>query len=288
MSADYEVIDAVANIWTPEALSHRPDWTDEFFVGKVKGRHDSRGVSLEAMLAQMDSAGIRRAFLVAAKTGRLGLSGSYHMPPEVVAEAVAQYPDRFSGLIGLDPYQGMAGVRALEDAITNMGFIGTHMYPHWFELEPNQAKWYPFYAKCIELNVPVQMQVGQSLIYSKEQRCRSVGRPIYLDDIACDLPELKLIGTHVGIPWTDEMIAMAWKHENVYICTDAHSPKYWPKSLVKYINSYGQNKVIFGTDFPVLQFKRTVEEIDDFGLKPEVRRKFMRDNAIRLYGLDEE
>jgi len=288
MSADYEVIDAVANIWTPEALSHRPDWTDEFFVGKVKGRHDSRGVSLEAMLAQMDSAGIRRAFLVAAKTGRLGLPGSYHMPPEVVAEAVAQYPDRFSGLIGLDPYQGMAGVRALEDAITNMGFIGAHMYPHWFELEPNQAKWYPFYAKCAELNVPVQMQVGQSLIYSKEQRCRSVGRPIYLDDIACDLPELRLIGTHVGIPWTDEMIAMAWKHENVYICTDAHSPKYWPKPLVKYINSYGQNKVIFGTDFPVLQFKRTVDEIDDFGLKPEVRRKFMRDNAIRLYGLDEE
>lgn len=288
MSAEYQVIDAVANIWTPEALSHRPDWTDEFFVGKVKGRHDSRGVSLEAMLAQMDSAGIRRAFLVAAKTGRLGLPGSYHMPPEVVAEAVAQYPDRFSGLIGLDPYQGMAGVRALEDAITNMGFIGAHMYPHWFELEPNQAKWYPFYAKCAELNVPVQMQVGQSLIYSKEQRCRSVGRPIYLDDIACDLPELKLIGTHVGIPWTDEMIAMAWKHENVYICTDAHSPKYWPGSLVKYINSYGQNKVIFGTDFPVLQFKRTVDEIDDFGLKPQVRRKFMRDNAIRLYGLDED
>ena len=287
MSADYQVIDAVANIWTPEALSHRPDWTDEFFVGKVKGRHDSRGVSLEAMLAQMDSAGIRRAFLVAAKTGRPGLPGSYHMPPEVVAEAVAQYPDRFSGLIGLDPYQGMAGVRALEDAVTNMGFIGAHMYPHWFELAPNHAKWYPYYAKCIELNVPVQMQVGQSLIYSKEQRCRSVGLPIYLDDIACDLPELKLIGTHVGIPWTDEMIAMAWKHENVYICTDAHSPKYWPQSLVKYINSYGQNKVIFGTDFPVLQFKRTVDEIDAFGLKPEVRRKFMRDNAIRLYGLDE-
>jgi predicted TIM-barrel fold metal-dependent hydrolase len=287
VSTEYLAIDAVANIWTPEALAHRPDWTDEFFVGKVKSSHDSRGISLEAMLAQMDSAGIQRAFLVAAKTGRVGLPGSYHMPPEVVADAVAQYPDRFLGLIGLDPFMGMAGVRALEDAVTNMGFIGAHMYPHWFELEPNQARWYPFYAKCIELDVPVQMQVGQSLIYSNEQRCRSVGRPIYLDDIACDLPELKLIGTHVGIPWADEMIAMAWKHENVYICTDAHSPKYWPPSLVKYINSYGQNKVIFGTDFPVLQFKRTVDEIDAFGLKPEVRRKFMRDNAIRLYGLDE-
>ncbi len=288
MSAEYLAIDAVVNIWTPEAISHRPDWTDEFFIGKVKGSHDSRGISLEAMIAQMDSAGIGRAFLVAAKTGRPGLPGSYHMPPEVVADAVAAYPDRFSGLIGLDPYQGMDGVRALEEAVTNMGFIGAHMYPHWYELAPNAAKWYPFYTKCIELDIPVQMQVGQSLIYSREQRCRSVGRPIYLDDIACDLPELKLIGTHVGIPWADEMIAMAWKHENVYLCTDAHSPKYWPESVVKYINSYGQNKAIFGSDFPVLQFKRTVDEIDAFGLKPEARRKFMRDNAIRLYGLDQE
>ena len=285
MKHDYLAIDAVVNIWTPEALSHRPDWTDDFFVGKVKGRQDSRGISLEAMLAQMDAAGIGRAFLVAAKTGRPGLPGSYHMPPEVVADAVAAYPDRFPGLVGIGPYQGMQGVRALEEAVTRMGFIGAHMYPHWYELPPNAAKWYPFYAKCIELDIPVQMQVGQSLIYSRQQRCRSVGRPIYLDDIACDLPELKLIGTHVGIPWADEMIAMAWKHENVYLCTDAHSPKYWPEAVVRYINSYGQNQVIFGTDFPVLQFQRTVEEIDAFGLKPEARRKFMRDNALRVYGL---
>lgn len=288
MTHDYTAIDAVVNIWTPEALSHRPDWTDDFFVGKVKGKHDSGGISLEAMVEQMDAAGIGHGFLVAAKTGRPGLPGSYHMPPEVVAHAVEAYPDRFSGLIGLDPFMGMDGVRALEDAVSNMGFVGAHMYPHWYELAPNEARWYPFYAKCIELGVPVQMQVGQSLIYSKQQRCRSVGRPIYLDDIACDLPELKLIGTHVGIPWAEEMIAMAWKHENVYICTDAHSPKYWPPSVVKYLNSYGQNKVIFGTDFPVLQFKRTVDEIDDFGLKPEVRRKFMRDNTIRLYGLSQD
>jgi predicted TIM-barrel fold metal-dependent hydrolase len=286
MSFDYQAIDAITNIWTPEALSHRPNWTDDFFVGKVKGKHDSGGISLEDMLAGMDEAGIGMAFLVAAKTGRVGLPGCYHMPPEVVARAVEQHPDRFRGLIGIDPYQGMSGVRALEDAVTNMGFVGAHLYPHWFELAPNHAKYYPFYAKCIELDIPVQMQVGQSLIYSKDNRCRSVGRPIFLDDIACDLPELKLIGSHVGIPWHDEMIAMSWKHENVYISTDAHSPKYWPASVVKYINSYGQDKVLFGTDFPVLRFQRTVQEIDDLGLKPEVRRKFMRDNAARLYRLD--
>jgi hypothetical protein len=286
MTKQYQAIDAVVNIWTPEALSHRPNWTDDFFVGKVKGQHDSGGISLQSMLQGMDEAGIGIALLVAAKTGRVGLPGCYHMPPEVVAKAVEQYPDRFRGLIGIDPYEGMKGVRAMEHAVKELGFVGAHLYPHWFELAPNHAKYYPFYAKCIELDIPVQMQVGQSLIYSKDNRCRSVGRPIYLDDVACDLPELKLIGSHVGIPWHDEMIAMSWKHENVYISTDAHSPKYWPASVVKYINSYGQDKVLFGTDFPVLRFERTVQEIDELGLKPEVRRKFMRDNAARLYRLD--
>lgn len=286
MTQDFKAIDAVVNIWTEEALSHRPDWTDDFFVGKVKGKHTSAGTSLEEMIDQMDEAGIEYAFLIAAKTGRPGLPGCYHMPPEVVEKAVAKYPKRFFGLVGIDPFQGMDGVRALEDDVKNKGFIGAHLYPHWFELAPNHAKYYPFYAKCIELDIPIQMQVGQSLIYAKENRCRSVGRPIYLDDIACDLPELKLIGSHVGIPWHDEMIAMAWKHENVHICTDAHSPKYWPESVWKYLNSYGQNKVIFGTDFPVLRFGRTVGEIKDRGLKPIVERKFLRNNAIRLYGLE--
>jgi predicted TIM-barrel fold metal-dependent hydrolase len=285
---DYKAIDAVVNIWTAEALSHRPGWTDEFFIDKVKGKHSSGGISLEQMLEGMDEAGIGRGFLVAAKSGRPGLPGSYHMPPEVVARACEQYPDRFSGLIGIDPYQGMEGVALLVDAVQNMGFIGAHLYPHWYDLPPNNARYYLYYAKCVELDIPIQMQVGQSLLYSKEQRCRSVGRPIYLDDIACDIPELKLIGSHVGIPWTEEMIAMSWKHDNVYIGTDAHSPKYWPDSLVRYINSYGQDKVIFGTDFPVLRFKRTVDEIDALELKPQVRRKFLHDNVARLYKLDEQ
>lgn len=280
---DYKTIDAVVNIWTAEALAQRPKWTDDFFVGKVKGKHDSSGISLESMLEQMDEAGVEKGFLVAARSGRQGLPGCYHMPYEIVARACQQYPDRFYGLAGIDPYQGMDGVRALEDAVTNMGFVGAHLYPHWFELPANHAKYYPFYAKCIELDIPIQMQVGQSLIYSKQQRCRSVGRPIYLDDIACDLPELKLIGSHVGIPWHEEMIAMSWKHENIYICTDAHSPKYWPESVVKYINSYGQDKVIFGSDFPVLRFKRTIDEIDELGLKPQVRKKFLHDNVKKLY-----
>ena len=210
------------------------------------------------------------------------------MPYEIVARACEEYPDRFYGLAGIDPFDGMDGVRAFEDAVQNMGFIGAHLYPHWYELAPDHAKYYPFYAKCCELDVPIQMQVGQSMVYSKEYRTRSVGQPITLDAVACDLPELKLIGIHVGIPWHDEMISMAWKHENIYIGCDAHRPKYWPKSFTHYVNSYGQDKVIFGTDFPVLDFKKTTDDINEIGFKPEVRKKLMRDNAIRIYGLDIE
>ncbi len=286
---DYKTIDAVVNIWTKEALSQRPDWGDDFFVGKMNAKDSlMTGLSLDEMIERMETAGIEKAFLIAAHSGRVGMPGCYHMPYEIVARACEKYPDRFYGLAGIDPFDGMDGVRAFEDAVQNMGFIGAHLYPHWFELAPDHAKYYPFYAKCCELDVPIQMQVGQSMVYSKEYRTRSVGQPITLDAVACDLPELKLIGIHVGIPWHDEMISMAWKHENIFIGCDAHRPKYWPKSFTHYVNSYGQYKVIFGTDFPVLDFKKTTDDINEIGLKPEVRRKLMRDNAIRIYGLDIE
>ncbi|NBC22608.1 MAG: amidohydrolase family protein [Gammaproteobacteria bacterium] len=287
MSDEYQAIDAVVNIWTEEALSVRPDWGTDFFVGKMKAQGGLMGgLTLAQMVERMGEAGIGHAFLVAAKSGRPGLPGCYHMPPEIVARAVEQYPEHFSGLIGIDPYTGMEGVRELERAVKELGFIGAHLYPHWFELAPDHAKYYPFYAKCVELGVPIQMQVGQSMVYSKEFRCRSVGQPITLDPVACDFPELKLIGIHVGIPWTREMIAMAWKHENVYIGSDAHSPKYWPEEFVHYINTFGQDKVIFGTDFPVLDFVRTRREIDDLDFRPGPKRKLLRDNVIRVYGLD--
>jgi predicted TIM-barrel fold metal-dependent hydrolase len=279
-------IDCVVNPITPEIMRMRPAWAQSFWTGKI-GRDASlaAGVSHEQMLEMMDRAGIERAFLIATKTGRLGLPGSWHLPYETVAAAVKRHPDRFSGLAGLDPTEGMHGVRELERAVRELGFIGAHMYPHWFELAPDHARWYPFYAKCVELDVPVQMQVGQSLIYTPEQRLRSVGRPITLDAVACDFPELKLVGIHVGIPWADEMIAMAWKHPNVYIGCDAHSPKYWPESFVHYINSFGKEKVLFGTDYPVLDFVRTREEIEALGLRDEAKRKLLRDNALRIYKL---
>jgi len=281
-----KAIDAVVNIQTEEALSFRPSDRRIFYVEKLGIDEGTfTGIRHEEMLRRMDEAGIEKSFLIAPKIGREGLPAAYHVPYQIVVDAVEKYPDRFYGLAGIDPFEGMSGVRALEQAINEFGFIGAHVYPHWFELAPDHAKYYPFYAKCVELDVPIQMQVGQSLIYSPTSPMRSVGQPITIDTVACDFPELKIIGIHIGIPWHEEMIAMAWKHPNVYIGCDAHAPKHWPESFIKYINSYGQDKVIFGTDFPVIDFSRAMDDIAAHGFKPEVLAKLLRYNVERIYNL---
>ena len=286
---DIPIIDAVCGLFTHDAQPYRPEWRDKFLVEKIGAEKDRvSGHSLDELVGKLDDAGIEQAIIHAVRAGQEHHPSSVRIPYELVHEATKKYPGKLYGVAGIDPTEGMEGVRKFEWAVKDLGFIGAHFYPHWFEIPPNHAKVYPFYAKCCELDVPIQMQVGQSMVYSKEYRTRSVGQPITLDAVACDLPELKLIGIHVGIPWHDEMISMAWKHENIYIGCDAHRPKYWPKSFTHYVNSYGQDKVIFGTDFPVLDFKKTTDDINEIGFKPEVRRKLMRDNAIRIYGLDIE
>ena len=280
-------IDIVCNLFTPEVVDAGQTGLDDEFKAQIRMPAEMRGgVPIETYLEKMDRAGIERSLLIAVRAGDINIKGGFEIPYETVYDICQKYPDRFSGLGGVDPFRGMQGLRELESAVKEYGFVGAHLYPHWCGLPPDHAKYYPFYAKCCELDVPIQMQVGQSMVYSKEYRTRSVGQPITLDTVACDLPELKLIGIHIGIPWHDEMISMAWKHENVYIGSDAHRPKYWPQSFTHYLNSYGQDKVIFGTDFPVLEFKQSIDDIDGLDLKPEVRRKLLRDNVIRIYGLD--
>ena len=130
------------------------------------------------------------------------------------------------------------------------------------------------------------MQVGQNLIYQRDRRLPSVARPITLDQVAIDFPELKLIGIHIGVPWTEEMIAMAWKHENIFIGADAYAPRYWPDALVHYLNSYGSRKVLWGTDWPVISPERAIKEIDELKLKEEAKQALLRDNALRVFKLD--
>lgn len=281
-------IDIVCNLYTPEEVRNGQTGIDEDFKTQVRMPEAMRrGVAVEDYLAKMDRAGIERSLLIAVRAGDLRMKGSFEVPYARVAEVCAAHPDRFSGLAGVDPFRGMQGLRDLEIAVKEHGFVGAHLYPHWFELAPDHAKYYPYYAKCCELDVPIMMQVGHNLIYQRDRRLPSVGRPICLDQVAIDFPELKLVGIHIGVPWTDEMVSMAWKHENVFIGVDAYAPKHWPQQIVRYLDSYGREKVLFGTDWPVIDPERTVAEIDELGLRPESKRALLRENALRVFRLPE-
>ena len=281
-------IDIVVNLFTEQEVRNGQTGLDETFKAQVRMAEDMRGgVSIPRYLEKMDRAGIDRSLLIAVRAGDLKVRGSFEIPYERVQEVCQAHPDRFSGLAGVDPFRGMQGLRDLETAVRDYGFVGAHLYPHWFELAPDHAKYYPYYAKCCELDIPIMMQVGQNLVYSRERRLPSVGRPICLDQVAIDFPELKLLGIHVGVPWTDEMIAMAWKHENIFIGGDAYAPRHWPKALVHYLNTYGQDKVLFGTDWPVIDPERAVAEIEELDLRAEPKAKLMRENALKVFRLPE-
>jgi predicted TIM-barrel fold metal-dependent hydrolase len=108
----------------------------------------------------------------------------------------------------------------LRHRVEDLGFVGAHWYPHRFAMPPTAPQVYPYYAKCCDLDIPIMMQVGQNLVYSRERRLPSVAKPIMLDQVAIDFPDLLLLGIHIGVPWTDEMISMCWKHPNVYTAGD--------------------------------------------------------------------
>ena len=279
-------IDIVCNLFDPTAVRLGQTGLDDAFKAQVRlDKRYWRGIPVSQYLRKMDRAGIERSLLIAVRAGDLNVRGSFELPIDRVAAVCARWPDRFSGLAGVDPFRGMKGLADLTYAVKERGFVGAHLYPHWFGLAPDHAKYYPYYAKCAELGVPIMMQVGHNLVYTRERRLPSVGRPITLDQVAIDFPELTLIGIHIGVPWTDEMISMCWKHPNVYTAGDAYAPRHWPASYVHYLNTYGRDKVLFGTDWPVIDPERAVREVKELGLRPESERALMRDNALRIFKL---
>jgi predicted TIM-barrel fold metal-dependent hydrolase len=283
---DVGIIDIVCNLHTPTEVAAGQIGVDEHFQDKVRMSEEvRRGVDIDTYLGKMDRAGIERSLLIAVRAGDLRVKYSHAIDYETVAEHCRAHPDRFSGLAGIDPSRIVRGVRELEHAVTELGFVGAHLYPHWFELPPDSAAYYPFYAKCCELDVPIMMQIGHCLDYQRDRVLPSVGRPITLDRVAIDFPELKLIGIHLGWPWTEEMIAICFKHNGVYMAGDAYAPKHWPENFVHYANSWGSHKVLFGTDWPVIDPERAVREVGELGLREESYRRMMRSNALELFRL---
>jgi len=182
-------------------------------------------------------------------------SGGWHRPGrwvlsnDEVADIVARHPDRFSGIAALDLERPTATLAEPERAITVLGFKGLRVIPWLWDRPPDHRLYYPLHAKCVELGVPFCTQVA----YTGPAMASEPGRPVpYLDRVALEFPQLTIVGGHIGHAWTEEMIGLAWKHDNVFIDTSAYAPRYYPPSLQHFASTHGQDKVLFGTNFPQL------------------------------------
>jgi hypothetical protein len=177
----------------------------------------------------------------------------------------------------------MACLRTIEHAVRDLGCKAVKIEPFLWDKPPTDRLYYPIYAKCVELDVTFTTQIGHTgPLYSSE-----VGRPIYLDRVALDFPELRIVGGHIGWPWHDEAIALAWKHTNVWLDTSAHVPKHFPPTFTHFLKTFGQDKCLFASDWPLLPIARPLGELDEHCALPDsVRRKFLRENALRAFKLD--
>jgi predicted TIM-barrel fold metal-dependent hydrolase len=236
-------------------------------------------IPLEMTIAAMDVADVE-----------FGLLSAWHSPEgplisnDEVAAWVAEQPERFAGLAAVDLRRPMEAVRELRRCVEELGFKGLRVIPWLWEAPPTDRRYYPLFAMCVELGIPFCTQVG----HTGPLRPSETGRPIpYIDQIAIDFPELVIVGGHIGYPWTEEMIAVARKHENVYIDTSAYTAQRYPPELVSYMAERGgRKKVLFGSNYPMILAERALMDLDALGLDEETRELFLTGNAERVFKLN--
>lgn len=235
-------------------------------------------IPVSASIASLDAGGVD-----------LGLLSAWHSPAgslisnEEVAGWVAEHPDRFAGIATVNLARPMEAVRELRYCVEDLGFKGLRVVPWIWEAPPTDRRYYPLYAACVDLGVPFCTQVGHTGPLMPSE----TGRPIpYVDQIALDFPELVIVGGHLGYPWTEEMIAVCRKHENVYIDTSAYVPKRFPEELIRYMkSSSGRRKVMYGSNFPMLFHEATMEGLGTLGLDDETLDLYLDGNARRVFSL---
>lgn len=239
-------------------------------------------------IGEMDKAGVGMAGIIS-NTVANGVGGKLlqtHI--DEVYPLLQKYPDRFFGWCGINPLGGMETLRYIERAVKQLAFIGVHVYPHWFGVPINDRLYYPIYAKCCELGVPITLQVGRQSPRSGGKLC---ARPSLLEDVAFDFPELKLIGLHIGVPYDHEMTSCARSHENVFVIADAHPPRSWSSHFVDYIaerdwgNNDGSQKVMWGTDYPVQTMAASIAEVRKLDIPDRAKSRILGENAVRILGL---
>jgi len=283
MAQDVRAIDFMYYVATPEFIAKWNDAKKGELICRMERAIGSLPSfdSIEVMIRKMDEANVERVFITQTKMWSYWNKWMYmDTTLDEVAQYTRKYPDRFVGLAGYNPFRIKESLREVETAVREYGFKGVYVHIYGFDIPLHDPKMYPLYAKCVELDVPVSMQVGHVL----EAMPSEHGRPIYLDRIASDFPELKMIGAHTGWPWVDELLSVCYKWENIWFGIDAWMPKYLKADILQFIGSrMGQDRCLWGTNG--LPWKESLDQVEQLGLKPEAKRKLLRDNAAQLFKL---
>jgi predicted TIM-barrel fold metal-dependent hydrolase len=268
------IVDAWIQHPTPQFLRHPMFEALRRWTGTLQVPDE---LPVELTLSALEGAGVDRA-LVSAWYGPEGAI----IPNDEVAAMVRAAPERLLGVASVDLRRPMEAVRELRRAVKMLGMRALRVLPWLWNLPPNDRRYYPLYAECVELGVPFCLQVGHTGPLGPSEP----GRPIpYLDEVALEFPELVIVGGHIGYPWTDEMISLATKYPNVYIDTSAYKPRRYPTALREFMKGHGRRKVLFGSNYPMLMPGACLAQVEDLGLDDEARRLFLGENATRVFRL---
>jgi predicted TIM-barrel fold metal-dependent hydrolase len=208
---------------------------------------------------------------------------------EEIADLAAEHPDAVIPFASLDPGRGRGAVKAARRLITEHGVKGFKFHPNAQEFFPNDRRVYPLYEVIEEHGLPALFHSGHTGVGAGEPGGGGIrlkySNPMHVDDVAVDFPGMPIILAHPSFPWQDEALSVARHKPQVHIDLSGWSPKYFDPKLVQHANSILQDKVLFGSDFPLILPDRWLADFDGLDIKPEVRPKILKLNAARLLGV---
>ena len=249
----------------------RPEWlvrvTEDYFGQAIE---TVKTLSIDELREAMDRAGVERAIIT--------LTGE--APSDHALAFPKADPERFVLSVAVDPRRGMRAVRELEALVRNEPVVLARITPFMVGgLPPNENCYYPVYAKCVELDLPIAVNTGLPGP-PVPGKCQD---PLYLDEVCYHFPELVLLMAHGADPWWSVAIRLMLKYANLYLQTSAYAPKYFPAELIHFMNTRGSHKILFASDHPVLSLERCLREAQELPFRDGVLDRFLYGNALRLF-----
>jgi predicted TIM-barrel fold metal-dependent hydrolase len=249
----------------------RPEFLKDVAKNYFKQGEDFfRDYSVEEVVKTMDELGVEKAILTTDPS----------RPQDHVLGFVEARPDRFFLGAQVDPRRGMKALRAIESFQREQpNLVLVRITPFMIDLPPNHAVYFPVYAKCIDLGLPVTINTGIPGPPAPGE-CQ---HPMHLDKVCLHFPELKLVMAHGADPWWNEACRLMIKYRNLFMMTSAYLPKYFPPELIHFMNTRGKKKVMWASDHPAIQMDRCLKEAHQLDLREGVLEKYLYENAQRVF-----